>query len=147
MITYKQDKKAIRFKRKKSHERQFGVVRYASVELDRDLSVTTLSTDAKRVRRLAKKTRERARGKRISVVAPGVDVSAYSVGVTFRFPPTNPCFFPHFPPFYPRLILLLGQVVADDGRIYACRVVARVYTPPLPSLSSSLSLSLSLCLI
>jgi len=32
-------------------------------------------------------------------VAPSVDVSVYLVGVTFRFPPTNPGFFPHFPPF------------------------------------------------
>lgn len=55
------------------------------------------------------------------VVAPGVDVSTYPVGVTFRFPPTNPGFFPHFPPSWPpRLILpaLLGQVAADtkDGK-------------------------------
>jgi len=104
-----------------------------------------------RYEKLAGKARKKARGKRIPVVASGIDVSAYSVGVTFRFPPTNPCFFPHFPPSYPCLILpalLLGQVAADtkDERIYACRVVARVYTPSLLYTPLSLSVSLSLSL-
>lgn len=43
-------------------------------------------------------TRGKARGKRMSVVAPGVDVSTWPVGGTFRFPPTNPRFFPRFSP-------------------------------------------------